>query len=321
MASSDIHVSPEEVAEAERYRKQKDTAVLSLVFGDFCNSTRLLEELGEVRYDELRRQREAVIESHVTRDGAGAIVKTMGDGFLAVFSEPSTAVDRSLHVQACLPRDPQFGLRIGIDMGQVARQRQSGIVSDVFGRHVNRAARIEALAEVGSILSSFVVYDSAVGWLRDTVRWIHRHPVLLRGFSEPMSLHEPERVVAMPPTLDLDMRQFVLGALEGPLSESRWDPYDDVVASLRRKVRVHPSWPTDGREFATLWVDDHPQNNRVLVKEPDVAQARDIAIRVIAKLNIERRKLGEKPLDIKTIERLQQYLADALSKRALNKLR
>jgi hypothetical protein len=54
---------------------------------------------------------------------------------------------------------------------------------------------------------------------------------------------------------------------------------------------------------------------------PDANQARDIAIRVIAKLNIERRKAGEKPLDIKTIERLQQYLADALNKRALNKLK
>lgn len=52
---------------------------------------------------------------------------------------------------------------------------------------------------------------------------------------------------------------------------------------------------------------------------PDAAQARDIAIRVIAKLNIERRKAGEPQLDIKTIERLQQYLADALTKRALNK--
>ena len=52
---------------------------------------------------------------------------------------------------------------------------------------------------------------------------------------------------------------------------------------------------------------------------PAATQARDIAIRVIAKLNIERRKSGEKPLDIKTIERLQQYLADALNKRALNK--
>ncbi len=52
---------------------------------------------------------------------------------------------------------------------------------------------------------------------------------------------------------------------------------------------------------------------------PDVAQARDIAIRVIARLNIERRRNGEPPLDIKTIERLQQYLAEALTKRALNK--
>lgn len=52
---------------------------------------------------------------------------------------------------------------------------------------------------------------------------------------------------------------------------------------------------------------------------PEPAQARDIAIRVIARLNIERRKSGETPLDIKTIERLQQYLADALAKRALNK--
>jgi hypothetical protein len=52
---------------------------------------------------------------------------------------------------------------------------------------------------------------------------------------------------------------------------------------------------------------------------PSPAQARDIAIRVIAKLNIERRKGGEPPLDIKTIEKLQQYLTDALNKRTLNK--
>lgn len=52
---------------------------------------------------------------------------------------------------------------------------------------------------------------------------------------------------------------------------------------------------------------------------PDATQARDIAIRVIAKLNIERRKAGEAPLDIKTIEKLQQYLSEALNKRALNK--
>lgn len=42
-------------------------------------------------------------------------------------------------------------------------------------------------------------------------------------------------------------------------------------------------------------------------------QAREIAIRVVARLNIERRKAGEAPLDIRTIERLQKLLKDALA--------
>lgn len=46
---------------------------------------------------------------------------------------------------------------------------------------------------------------------------------------------------------------------------------------------------------------------------PDPGRARDIAVRAVARLNIERRKAGEPPLDIKTIERLQRYLAEALA--------
>ena len=67
------------------------------------------------------------------------------------------------------------------------------------------------------------------------------------------------------------------------------------------------------KEVAQLDTSPHP------TPLPEAAQARDIAIRVIARLNIERRKAGQAPLDIKTIERLQKYLAEALSKRALNK--
>ena len=54
---------------------------------------------------------------------------------------------------------------------------------------------------------------------------------------------------------------------------------------------------------------------------PDAAHARDIAIRVIARINIERRKAGETPLDIKTIERLQRYLTEALTKAATGRLK
>lgn len=44
------------------------------------------------------------------------------------------------------------------------------------------------------------------------------------------------------------------------------------------------------------------------------ATAREIAIRVVARLNIERRKAGEPPLDIRTIERLQNLLKEALAR-------
>lgn len=47
---------------------------------------------------------------------------------------------------------------------------------------------------------------------------------------------------------------------------------------------------------------------------PDSSQARDIAIRVIARLNIERRKAGEPPLDMKSIERLQRILSETLGR-------
>jgi hypothetical protein len=45
---------------------------------------------------------------------------------------------------------------------------------------------------------------------------------------------------------------------------------------------------------------------------PDPQQARDLAIRVVAKLNIEMRKAGGQGLDIKTILRLQALLKEAL---------
>jgi hypothetical protein len=45
---------------------------------------------------------------------------------------------------------------------------------------------------------------------------------------------------------------------------------------------------------------------------PDPQHARDLAIRVVAKLNIEMRKAGGQGLDIKTILRLQRLLKEAL---------
>jgi hypothetical protein len=41
---------------------------------------------------------------------------------------------------------------------------------------------------------------------------------------------------------------------------------------------------------------------------------REVAVRVIARLNIELRKAGKPPLDAKTVHRLQQLLREAMEK-------
>ena len=92
--------------------------------------------------------------------------------------------------------------------------------------------------------------------------------------------------------------------------------------NARPRHHDHPPATTQPAE------DDIPVLNEVADIEaalppapplPDAAQAREIAIRVIARLNIERRKTGQPALDIRTIERMQQLLSDALTKRAMHK--
>jgi len=46
----------------------------------------------------------------------------------------------------------------------------------------------------------------------------------------------------------------------------------------------------------------------------DPKQARELAIRAIARLNIELRKAGERGLEVKTIQRLQALLREELEK-------
>src|SRR5215813_12956211 len=132
---------------AEQYRRQKSTAVLTIMCTDIANSTRILEHLGEVAYEKTRQEHDQEICRTVESASAGAVVKGMGDGHLAVFAEPSVAVERSIKIQALMRGHEYFRLRIGLDMGQVSKETMGGIVTDVFGRHVNRAARISSVAE------------------------------------------------------------------------------------------------------------------------------------------------------------------------------
>jgi adenylate cyclase len=108
----------------------------------------------------LKAHREAV--SPIVRDHGGRIVGTAGDGLLLEFPSVTEAVLCATKVQpvmternADMPDDQKMLYRIGINLGDVMIDGE-----DVYGDGVNIAARLEALADPGSICISQIVLDA-----------------------------------------------------------------------------------------------------------------------------------------------------------------
>jgi adenylate cyclase len=107
----------------------------------------------------VKRLRRDIIEPQV-QNHQGRVFKTTGDGFLAEFASPVEAVRCAIEVQALLAASAEepcgaFQLRIGINLGDVIVEEDG----DVYGDGVNVAARLEQLAEPGSIWISGAVYE------------------------------------------------------------------------------------------------------------------------------------------------------------------
>lgn len=88
------------VARSDPAPQAETTAVRVVFFTDMKGSTALKQDMAEKwdenAYQRLRRQHDALLTEVITRGGPGEIIKSMGDGFLAVFHTPSTAVERAL---------------------------------------------------------------------------------------------------------------------------------------------------------------------------------------------------------------------------------
>jgi class 3 adenylate cyclase/tetratricopeptide (TPR) repeat protein len=158
--------------EIERFRIAHETRVLTILFTDLVGSTRLQDELGNVRAADLIRAHRAIVRAAVANVD-GREVETAGDSFLIVFAAPSEAVKFALELQARTregrttePMLPE--VRVGIHQGQVAIEEHVGGAKpvDIYGLQVSTAARIMDLARGGQILCSRAVFDDARAILR-----------------------------------------------------------------------------------------------------------------------------------------------------------
>ena len=162
---------------------------VALMFGDPERFTPLLERLGDSAAAEVVAAYEHIIDRAV-RAHAGRCLKSTGDGFMAVFAEPTSALRGARDIQRALscddagtllPNDLLPRLRLGVHCGAVVPVRAANGAPDVVGRNVVLAARIMDAARGGQTLVSSAVRSIAepLGEFR-----FHRERNLsLKGFS------------------------------------------------------------------------------------------------------------------------------------------
>src|SRR6516165_9955957 len=162
-------------------RKRKLAAILH---ADVVGFSRLMgeDEAGTHRaLDELRRAVDPLIAAQ-----GGRIVGTAGDSLLADFSSVVDALNCAMEMQQAsrgindpLPPERRLELWIGVNLGDVIIDGD-----DIFGDGVNIAARLEALAQPGTVCISQTVYDQVRNKLDLDYRPLGAHRV--KNIAEPV---------------------------------------------------------------------------------------------------------------------------------------
>jgi predicted ATPase/class 3 adenylate cyclase len=133
---------------------RSDATLSTFLLTDIAGSTRLWEEHGDAMGAALAIHDELLREA-ITSNG-GVVVKSMGDGMLAVFERAGSAVDAALRAQRAL-RDTAWGptgpLRVRMAIHAGTAESREG---DFFGQALNRDARILAIGHGGQVLLSAV---------------------------------------------------------------------------------------------------------------------------------------------------------------------
>ena len=163
----------------------------TVMFADLRGSTALYETLGNTEATAVVTQSVALL-ARVVQNCDGTVVKTLGDGLMAMFSEPASAVMASdeMHDQleriGTRPADaqprPALKLQVGLALGEVVE-----MAGDYFGDAVNVAARLLDHAGDNETLVTSVVLDALDPVDRSRFRSLDR--LQLRGRVEPVFVH------------------------------------------------------------------------------------------------------------------------------------
>jgi class 3 adenylate cyclase/pimeloyl-ACP methyl ester carboxylesterase len=157
--AGDIDAVADELASfltGSRAVRAPDRALATVLFTDIVSSTETAARLGDSEWRELLERHDSITQREVESCG-GRVVKSLGDGALAVFDGPARAV-RCARALTEEVSGLGIALRAGVHTGEVEL-----IGEDVGGMAVHLGSRVSAKATAGEVLVSSTVRDLVVG--------------------------------------------------------------------------------------------------------------------------------------------------------------
>jgi formylglycine-generating enzyme required for sulfatase activity/class 3 adenylate cyclase len=141
-------------------RESTSRRLAAIVAGDIAGYSRLMQIDEEGTHRRVKRIERDLVEPTIV-EHHGRLVKTTGDGFLAIFDSPVEAVRCGIVIQqnmvgrnTSLPKHHWIEYRIGVNLGDVIIE-----ADDIYGDGVNIATRLEGIADPGEVYISGGIYE------------------------------------------------------------------------------------------------------------------------------------------------------------------
>jgi class 3 adenylate cyclase len=155
------------------------TVLTTVLFADIVDSTVHARTLGDRDWTQLLGRFHSQVGRELTKAG-GKLVDTAGDGFLAVFDDPASAV-------ACATAINQGVGELGLEARAGVHAGQVEVVGEKYtGVTVHTAARVAAKAQAGEVLVSDTVRQLLVG---SSLQFEDRGRHELKGLPQPVALY------------------------------------------------------------------------------------------------------------------------------------
>jgi class 3 adenylate cyclase len=182
---------------------------LAILFADVVGSTRLYEQMGDLRARDMVAICIDIMRS-ATEQRQGTVIKTMGDEVMSTFPSADEALNAAAQMQQQISSHAQLkvdgqpvSIRIGCHFGPVMLENR-----DVFGATVHTANRMTSQAKAGQIITTAATVERLSPEWRASCRQIDI--AAIKGQGNEVALYEvlwqSEDVTSMVPAISMNSR-------------------------------------------------------------------------------------------------------------------